>query len=182
VLRAHALFLRAEALGGCARWHRQVVAGPRSPPRAVGAALANDAGNATGGSMQARDVMTPKPITRNTTSSLADVMETMLDKDIRHLPIVSGDELVGMISDRDMRQFSRDLIMGNGRAKAQLAAPIADMMSGDVLTAEPEDDVDDLIEIMVEHKVGAVPIVDGDGLLVGIVSYTDILRAASGKL
>ena len=132
--------------------------------------------------MQARDVMTPSPVTRNPTASLSEVMETMLDKDIRHLPIVSGEELVGMVSDRDMRQFSRDLISDNGRAKAQLAAPISKMMSGDVLTVEPEDDLDDLIELMVEHKVGAVPVVDGDGSLVGIVSYIDILRAALGKL
>lgn len=132
--------------------------------------------------MQARDVMTPKPITRTVNATLAEVMETMLDKDIRHLPIVSGGELVGMISDRDLRQFSRDVVMMNGRAKAALAAPISSLMSGDVLTADAEDDVDSLIDVMVENRIGAVPIVDGDGVLVGIVSYIDILRAASGKL
>lgn len=132
--------------------------------------------------MQARDVMTPKPLTGHTNNSVSEVMETMFDKDIRHLPIVSGDELVGMVSDRDLRQFSRSLLSDAARAKAQLRAPIGDMMSGDVLTAEPEDDIDELIELMVENKVGAVPIVDGDGALVGIVSYVDILRAAAGKL
>lgn len=132
--------------------------------------------------MQARDVMTPKPLTGNVKSSLSEVMETMFDKDIRHLPIVSGDELVGMISDRDLRQFSRNILSDHGSAKAQLRTPISSMMSGDVLTAEPEDDVDELIELMIENKVGAVPIVDGDGSLIGIVSYIDILRAATGKL
>lgn len=132
--------------------------------------------------MQARDVMTPNPVTHSVSATLAEVMETMLDKDIRHLPIVSGEELVGMISDRDMRQFSRDVVSMNGRAKSALAAPISNMMSGDVLTADPEDDIDTLIELMVENRVGAVPIVTGDGALVGIVSYIDILRAAAGRL
>jgi CBS domain-containing protein len=132
--------------------------------------------------MQARDIMTPKPITRGVDATLAEVMETMLDKDIRHLPIVAGGELVGMISDRDLRQFSRDVVSMNGRAKGALAAPISQLMSGDVLTAEAEDDIDALIDVMVENRVGAVPIVDSDGALVGIVSYIDILRAASGKL
>lgn len=132
--------------------------------------------------MQARDVMTPKPLTGSTHSSVSEVMETMLDKDIRHLPIVSGSKLVGMISDRDVRQFSHNILSDVARARAQLRTPIGDMMSGDVLTADPEDDVDEVIELMVENKVGAVPIVDGDGALVGIVSYVDILRAAAGKL
>jgi CBS domain-containing protein len=132
--------------------------------------------------MQARDVMTPKPLTGDVKSTLSDVMETMLDKDIRHLPIVAGDELVGMVSDRDLRQFSRTLLADSARAKARLAAPISSMMSGDVLTADPEDDIDELIELMVENRVGAIPIVTGDGALVGIVSYVDILRAAVGRL
>lgn len=132
--------------------------------------------------MQARDVMTPRPLTGSVTESVSDVMETMLTQDIRHLPIVSGDELVGMISDRDLRQFSRALLTDLDKARVSLKAPVGKMMSSDVLTADPEDDVDELIDIMVENKVGAVPIVDGDGLLVGIVSYIDILRAAAGKL
>lgn len=132
--------------------------------------------------MQARDIMTEKPITRDVSASLSDVIETMIDKDIRHLPIVSGDELVGMISDRDLRQFSRDVVALNGKARATLAAPISTFMSSDVLTADAEDDIDDLIDRMVENRIGALPIVDGDGVLVGIVSYIDILRAAAGKL
>src|SRR5690348_5214702 len=126
--------------------------------------------------MQVRDVMTPKPLTGSTNTSIFEVMETMFDKDIRHLPIVEGDELVGMVSDRDLRQFSRNLLSDGARAKAQLRTRIGDMMSGDVISADPEDDVDDVIELMVENKVGAVPIVDSDGALVGIVSYVDILR------
>ena len=132
--------------------------------------------------MQARDVMTAQPLTATPSSSVSEVMETMSDKDIRHLPIVSGHELVGVVSDRDLRQFSRNILLDAARAQAQLRLPIGELMSSDVLTADPEDDVDDIIELMVDNKVGAVPIVTGDGALVGIVSYVDILRAASGKL
>jgi acetoin utilization protein AcuB len=132
--------------------------------------------------MRARDLMTPKPIIAQTTTTVAEVMETMVAHDIRHLPIVSGKNLVGMISDRDLRQFSRNLLSDAGRAREQLRMPVADMMSGDPLTADAEDDIDDVIEAMIENKIGAVPVVDGDDVLVGIVSYVDILRAAVGKL
>ena len=132
--------------------------------------------------MQARDVMTAKPMTGKVSETVAAVMQTMFTQDIRHLPIVSGKELVGMISDRDLRQFSQALLDDAGKGRAQLSAPVGKMMTADVLTADPESDVDDLIDIMIENKVGAVPIVDVDGALVGIVSYIDILRAAAGKL
>jgi acetoin utilization protein AcuB len=132
--------------------------------------------------MHARDVMTTNVLTGSVRSTLAQAIDTMVSSDVRHLPIVSGDELIGMISDRDLRQFSRDLIVDDARARAKLAAPVTQLMSSDVLTADPEDDLDDLIELMIENKVGAVPVVDGDGQLVGIVSYIDILRAAHGRL
>lgn len=131
--------------------------------------------------MQARDIMTLKPLTATITTSLAEVMDTMLDKGIRHMPIVNGDELVGMISDRDLRQLSRDLLSDRS-ARAQLQAPATKLMSADLLTADAEDDIDEVINLMVEHRVGAVPIINGDGNLVGIVSYIDVLRAAVGKL
>jgi CBS domain-containing protein len=130
--------------------------------------------------MLARDVMTREPITEKTTATVADVMDVMLNNDIRHVPIVQGHELVGVVSDRDLRQFSRAALAVG--AVRQLRAPVSKVMSGDVLTVDPEDDVDDVIEVMLENKVGAVPVVNGDGKLVGIVSYVDILRAASGKL
>ena len=112
----------------------------------------------------------------------AVVMATLHRKNIRHLPIVAGGELIGMISDRDLRQFSQHLLSDSGAARAQLRRPIGPITYTDVVTADPEDNVDQLIELMVENKVGALPVVDSDGALVGLVSYVDMQRAATGKL
>jgi acetoin utilization protein AcuB len=49
-------------------------------------------------------------------------------------------------------------------------------MSSDVVTVDPEDDVHDVIDRMLENKIGAVPVVDADQTLVGIISYVDVLR------
>jgi acetoin utilization protein AcuB len=53
---------------------------------------------------------------------------------------------------------------------------ISSIMTADVLSVDVESDVTEIIELMLEHKVGAVPVVDGDGGVVGIVSYMDVLR------
>jgi acetoin utilization protein AcuB len=132
--------------------------------------------------MQVADIMTRNPITGRADHTVGEVLEVMLDKDIRHLPIVAGQELIGMVSDRDLRVFSRDAMSDAAGARARLMTPVGKVMSGDVVTVETEDDIDEVIELMVESKIGAVPVVDPDGALVGIVSTIDVLRAAMGKL
>jgi acetoin utilization protein AcuB len=60
-----------------------------------------------------------------------------------------------------------------------LDASIASLMSSDLLSVSPETDVTEVVDLMIEHRVGAIPVVgdEGDDLL-GIISYVDILRAA----
>ncbi len=55
---------------------------------------------------------------------------------------------------------------------------ICSVMSGDVLVVTPVTGVEEIIDLMTEHKIGALPVVDNDSQLVGIVSYVDVLRAA----
>ena len=59
---------------------------------------------------------------------------------------------------------------------------VADFMSSGPLTVEAETDIDEVIELLLEHRVGAVPVVSSEGTLVGIVSYVDVLKAAHGRL
>ncbi len=133
--------------------------------------------------MLIRDVMTTNPITARPWSTIGQVAETLLREDIRHLPIVDAGAVVGVISDRDVRQFMRDTLFSDSpQAQRHLGAPVTSIMSTDVIDAAADDDVDVAIERMVEHKIGAVPVVDGDGVLVGILSTHDVLRVALGRL
>ena len=57
------------------------------------------------------------------------------------------------------------------------AVPVGNMMSSDVASVSIDADVGEIVEAMLERNVGAVPVVDGEGQPVGIVSYVDLLRA-----
>jgi acetoin utilization protein AcuB len=131
--------------------------------------------------MRARDWMTPSPLTIEPSTTLRRAVELLQRLDIRHLPVVNeSHELVGMISDRDLRALSIPYFVGPGHTtdiQAALDAPVSSIMSGDVLSVEEEADAAEVIDLMLDHKIGAVPVVDADGELVGIVSYVDVLRA-----
>lgn len=130
--------------------------------------------------MKARDVMTPNPIAVTPEATLAEVWDLMREADIRHVPVVQAGVLVGMVSDRDLASLDGARVLTTDGADAlrrALATPVVTVMSSDVIFVEMEDDLDDVIELMLEHKVGAIPVVRSDTRdVMGIVSYIDVLR------
>jgi acetoin utilization protein AcuB len=129
------------------------------------------------------EIMTPAPERVYVTDTVSDAITKLFEMDVRHLPVVNtNDELVGMLSDRDLRSFSLPFSTGvdTGDASEQRsAAPVSDVMQGDVISVGTDADVSEVISLMIDHKVGAIPVVDSlEGGLVGIVSYIDILRLA----
>jgi acetoin utilization protein AcuB len=130
--------------------------------------------------MKARDVMTSSPITVTLEATLAEVSDLMREADIRHVPVVKAGVLVGMVSDRDLASLNVARVLtadGADALRRALATPVVTVMSADVIFVEMEDDLDDVIELMLEHKVGAIPVVRPDTReVVGIVSYIDVLR------
>jgi CBS domain-containing protein len=72
---------------------------------------------------------------------------------------------------------------GAEAVRRRLGRPVVELMSADVIAAEPESELGELIALLLEHKVGAIPIVEPDTRqLVGIVSYIDVLRAVQDGL
>lgn len=136
--------------------------------------------------MIVEDIMTADPITAKSTATIRAVIQLLFERDVRHLPIVEDGELVGIISDRDLRTFlvpATVELEKPSEVAARLARPISSVMGGDVVSVAPETDLSELIEIMLDQKIGAVPVVEsGTKELVGIVSYTDVLRAAQDAL
>jgi acetoin utilization protein AcuB len=132
--------------------------------------------------MNVADVMTADPVTVGPTETVRDAMATLYELDIRHLPVVDGSRLVGMLSDRDLRAQSLPAVTESdlpGVARTIQAQPVSELMQSDIVTVGPEDDLADAVDLMIDHKVGAVPVVDAENdRLVGIVSYIDVLQVA----
>jgi acetoin utilization protein AcuB len=136
--------------------------------------------------MTARELMTPNPVTVTVEESLVDAWDLMRELDIRHVPVVQDGALVGMLSDRDLGHLDMTrMAMGEGAdaLRRELAKPIIDVMRSDVIFVEPETGLNDVIALLIEHKVGALPVVQPDTReLLGIVSYIDVLRAVQDSL
>jgi CBS domain-containing protein len=130
--------------------------------------------------MQVSELMTTDPVTVAPDDSVATVVELMQDQAIRHLPVVDEQgDLVGMISDRDIRGLLLPVLPNSLPEKAtQMSsqAAISSIMTSAPLSVDMESESAVAAELMIEHRVGAIPVVDADGSLVGIVSYVDLLR------
>ena len=122
--------------------------------------------------MRVRDVMTPDPAccTPNTTARDAAIL--MRDNDCGSLPVVESENsrrLVGTVTDRDLA--IRGLAEGKGPSTS-----IGDLMTNGPTTAGPEDEVEVVRDVMIAQQVRRVPVVDEDGMVVGIVAQADIAR------
>jgi CBS domain-containing protein len=102
-------------------------------------------------------------------TTLEDAWATMQDNDIRHLPVVEGtDRLVGIVCLRDLREAS-GAIAGGGTL-AEIVGPV-------VATVSPSAPLQEAARRMARHKVECLPVLDGDGGLVGLVTASDLLKA-----
>jgi CBS domain-containing protein len=131
--------------------------------------------------MFVRDIMTPVPLSIEITERLATARAKLFEADVRHLPVVDRGRLVGIISERDLPS---ELIEPTARGGTDRAdQPISAFMSSDVLFVAPETELREAIDLMIEHRIGAVPVVDAHrDRLVGIVSYVDVLREVRDTL
>jgi CBS-domain-containing membrane protein len=131
--------------------------------------------------ISAAELMTANPVTLPLDAKVRLAVATLQTMDIRHLPVIDEDgALVGIVSDRDLRALEIPSVIGEeylGSVRAALDAPLASIMSGDVIYVDTETSASEIVDLMLENKIGAVPVVDVDGVLVGIVSYVDVLRA-----
>jgi acetoin utilization protein AcuB len=131
----------------------------------------------------ARELMTENPVAVAATARVRDAVQIFQTLDFRHLPVVNEQwELVGMLSDRDLRALSLPHMVNSewiGTIQTALEARVASLMSGDPLSVDTEADATEIVDLILAHKIGAVPVVDAENKLVGIVSYVDLLRQLS---
>ena len=131
--------------------------------------------------MIARDLMTPNPLTVTPQVSIAEAWDVMRELAVRHVPVVEDGVLVGMLSDRDLAQVNIARVLKAEEADAlreELKTPIIEVMTSDVISVEPDTEVGEVIGLLLEHKIGALPVVEpGTREVLGIISYVDVLRA-----
>jgi acetoin utilization protein AcuB len=132
--------------------------------------------------MTAEDIMTRDPVTVNERATIGEAWRLLAEGSIRHLPVVRDGDVVGILSDRDFRSLGVSLaadVESFDRVRERLLAPVSALMTSGVVTAGREADVSELVDLMLDETLSAVPVVeDGTQELVGIVSYIDVLRAA----
>ncbi len=116
------------------------------------------------------DLMTPSPETASPGSALADVQSQMELSSIRHLPVVdSGGHVLGILSQRDvLRALSRH----------DPTLPVEEIMTADTLFVNPDTRLCEASALLLDRKIGALPVVDRDNTLVGIITETDFVRVA----
>jgi CBS domain-containing protein len=127
-----------------------------------------------------KEIMTKEVSTlgRNDTLDLAD--EVMTLGRIRHLPVLDEGRVVGVVSQRDLFRSALAVALGYGeKAQQRLLRTIRvkEVMSEPAITVSPEATAQEATRLMLEHKIGSLPVVEGH-TLVGIVTETDILRYA----
>jgi CBS domain-containing protein len=132
--------------------------------------------------MRVADLMTSGPITVNPATPMLDARQRMADARIRHLVVVEDSRVVGIITDRDIRLNlpSPATSLSVWEINALLARlTVGEVMSRSVLVVDSARSAAEAARIMVDHKIGALPVVDG-GRLVGIVTESDFLRVVAG--
>jgi acetoin utilization protein AcuB len=129
--------------------------------------------------MNVSELMTAPPITAGADMPVVDARQLMVDKRIRHLLVTEGAKLLGIVTDRDIRLNlpSPATSLSVWEINYLLARmTVASVMTKTVVTVDPHRNAKEAAQLMLYHKIGALPVVDG-GTLRGIITETDLLRA-----
>lgn len=129
--------------------------------------------------MQVEQWMNRDPVTVGPDDSFRTAMHVIRQKGIRHLPVVEGKRLVGIVTDRDLRQAAP-----SGATSLSIhelhyileKLTIREIMTKEVVSVRPDQTVDDAALLLLGHRIGGLPVVR-EGELVGIITETDILQA-----
>ena len=129
--------------------------------------------------LQVKDIMTNDVFVSHTEETLTMVRSLMDSKQIRHVPIVDDDNcFVGLLTHRDLLAYTVSILAGIGREEQDeldSSIFIGNVMKTDVATVNPETDLRDAINVLLENKYSCLPVVSGDKL-VGIITESDFLK------
>ena len=119
--------------------------------------------------------MTPGPITVPRSTTMAKALRLMEEHGFRHLPVIEGDRLCGMISERELR------VVENMRGIDSAFCTVGDFILGPPYAVGPETPVREVARVMMERKIGSAAVVEGDQVI-GLFTTTDALRVLCDAL
>src|SRR3954471_6229009 len=127
-----------------------------------------------------RDLMSSNPCSIDADQPVAYAAKMMRDEDVGLAPIVEGDRLVGTVTDRDIA------IRVVAEGKDPESTKVMEIASTDLVTVDPQQELDEALRLMAQHQVRRLPVVEEDGRLVGVVAQADVAResddARTGEL
>jgi CBS domain-containing protein len=121
------------------------------------------------------EVMTDRPRCVTPETPVAEAAQLMETEDVGSLPILDGEQLAGMVTDRDI------VIRAVAKGKDPKGMPVREVASRDLVTVHADDDLSDALQLMASHQVRRLPVVDDDNTLVGIVAQADVALGAKEK-
>lgn len=129
------------------------------------------------------DVMQPVFATVQSDELMDLVHDVMCLGRVRHLPVVDGGRVVGVVSQRDLLAagLSQALEFDGAQRRTFLrSVAVSEAMTGEPITASAELSLGEAAHLLLRHRIGCLPVIDEKGVAIGILSETDLLRAAYG--
>ena len=117
-----------------------------------------------------RDIMTSNPSTVEPDKTVVDAARIMKQEDAGVVPVTENGRLTGMVTDRDIAIR----VVAEGRDPQ--STPVREVASKDLVTVDPQQDLDEALRLMAQHQVRRLPVVEEDGRLVGVVAQADVAR------
>ena len=134
--------------------------------------------------MLVRDFMTTDVTTVQETDSLLDATMIFVRSTLRHLPVLRENKLVGIITERDVKQFSPSILSGispDEYNQLMETTPISRVMSREPATVNPGQSMYEAVKILTSRRIGCLPVVE-NGELKGILTTTDMLKLLARML
>jgi acetoin utilization protein AcuB len=128
--------------------------------------------------MLVRDYMTTELVTVQETDTLLDATMFFVRSTFRHLPVVRGRQLVGVITERDVKQYAPSVLSGISAEdynSIMETTPISRVMARSPITVRPEQSVLEAAKLLYAKRLGCLPVIQ-DNELVGIITTTDMLK------
>jgi CBS domain-containing protein len=122
-----------------------------------------------------KDAMTANPCAIDADKPVAYAAKMMKDEDVGFAPIVEGDRLVGTVTDRDIA------VKVVAEGKDPQTTLVREIAETNVVTVEPDQDLDEALQLMASHRVRRLPVVEQDRRLVGVVAQADVAQETAPK-
>ena len=128
--------------------------------------------------MLVKDVMKTQLVTLNADSKLGFANDIMYLGRIRHLPVVKGETVAGILTQRDLYRASLTSILTNWKENKEFldSIKVSEVMTKNVITVTPDATIEEAAQIMIDKKVGGLPVVKEKNKLVGLITETDVLQ------